>query len=139
MQLIDQRGRGSRGGPWQLRGWADPAARLAAFAAPRAVSQGTDALCFHVPGRTGSPSQGAPSVRAGFGRLCSAAQILLTMLWLLAALVCSAAARERFLLYSVNAHEGFNLARDVYIRVVSLLDKLQACAIACSTWPMIAT
>ena len=33
-------------------------------------------------------------------------------------------ARERYLLYSVNPGEGFNLGRDVFIRVAALMQKL---------------
>ena len=40
--------------------------------------------------------------------------------------VAPAHARDRFLLYTVNPGEGFNLARDVFIRVVALVDKLKA-------------
>ncbi len=38
----------------------------------------------------------------------------------------SLAQKDRYLLYTVNPGEGFNLARDVFLRVVALMDKLKA-------------
>ena len=51
------------------------------------------------------------------------------------ALAVGVSGRERYLLYTVNGSEGFNLARDVYIRVVALLDKLRA--ESADTWSLV--
>jgi hypothetical protein len=41
------------------------------------------------------------------------------------ALVCALVeGRDRYLLYTVNPGEGFNLGRDVFLRVGALMDKL---------------
>jgi peptide-O-fucosyltransferase len=48
----------------------------------------------------------------------------LVLLVALACVLACAEARDRYLLYTVNPGEGFNLARDVYIRVASLMNKL---------------
>ncbi len=49
---------------------------------------------------------------------------LFSVLLLVGAAVC-VDARDRYLLYSVNPGEGFNLARDVFMRVAMLMDKLK--------------
>ncbi len=43
--------------------------------------------------------------------------------------------RERFLLYTVNPGEGFNLARNVFIRVAALLTKLKE--VSADRWTLV--
>eukprot|EP00042_Codosiga_hollandica_P044273 m.432655 g.432655 ORF g.432655 m.432655 type:complete len:405 (+) comp56752_c0_seq3:71-1285(+) len=44
--------------------------------------------------------------------------------WMVVALAVGVCARDRYLLYTVNPGEGFNLGRDVYLRVGALMNKL---------------
>lgn len=53
----------------------------------------------------------------------SAAVILLLLTY--TSVLCVAAGRTRYLLYSVNPGEGFNLRRDVHVRVANLVRKLR--------------
>ena len=55
----------------------------------------------------------------------SVAAVLLALLAFTLTVLCVAAGRTRYLLYSVNPGEGFNLRRDVHVRVASLVKKLR--------------